>query len=139
MEHAIDPQFRSTGCDRSREQRCSGRDEDLVLYGRPIEVGMRTDEHGVPDRDRVPGSAANERILHDHDIVADPDFAIFGRQHRAMEDSCPFAQGDRATQHSRRCHVRGLRNDRPLSTVRKNHDQRAYSLRQQADTLREVR
>ena len=76
MQHTIDPQFRSASCKLIQEQRCSSRDEDLVLHGRPIEVSVRAYEHGVADRDRVPRSAPNERILHDHDIVANPDFAI---------------------------------------------------------------
>jgi hypothetical protein len=48
----------------------------------------------------VPRSAANQGIFHDHDLVADPDFTIFGSQDCAVQHACSFAQGDRATQHS---------------------------------------
>jgi hypothetical protein len=53
----------------------------------PTEIGCR---------DRPP----YQSVFHDHDIVADPDFAVFRGQDRAMQYAGPLAQSDRATQHS---------------------------------------
>jgi hypothetical protein len=83
------------------------------------------DEHGVTDRDRLPQSSANQCIFHDHDIVAYPNFTIFGSQYRAMQHSRSLAQRDRTTQHSRWRDVRGRGDHRSLSSMRKNHGQRA--------------
>jgi hypothetical protein len=102
---------------------------------------VRPDKHRVADRDRVPRSAPYQSVFHDHDIVADPDFAILRRQDRAMQYAGPLAKRDRAAQHSRGCDVRGPWDRGSLSPMSKNHGQGAYtSRRAQADnpSLREV-
>ena len=49
VEHAVESQFHSAAGDRSGKQRCAGRNENLVLDCRSIDVGVRPDEHRIAD------------------------------------------------------------------------------------------
>jgi hypothetical protein len=69
----------------------------------------------------MPRATAYQRILHDQDIVTDPDLAVLGGQYRAVQHSRPLAESDPASQHSRGCAVGGLRNNWPFSTMSEDH------------------
>jgi len=86
---------RGTGGSRAGtgEHRDSGGHEHLVLDGGPVEVGVRPDQDGVPDPERVLGAAAEHGVLHHQDVGADLDPAAVPGDDRPVQD--PAAGADR--------------------------------------------
>jgi hypothetical protein len=77
-------------------------------------MGVRPDEYGVPDACGVAGSAADQRVLHDDDVAAEPNIAVLGGEDGSVED-------DRSAQRRRGRDVGGGGDDRTLATVFENH------------------
>lgn len=90
---------------------------------------MRADEHGVAHCCWVARPAAYQGVLHNHHVVADPDLTILGRKHGAVQHSGTLAECYGTAKHSRRRHVCGFRDYRPLSTMGKDHGPAAYSVK----------
>jgi hypothetical protein len=98
-----------------------GRDEHLVLDRGPVDVRVRADQDGVAERRGVPGPAADQRVLHDDHIGAEPDRAVLRGEHGAVQDPGPLTQDDRTAHRRRRRDVRGFGDDGPLTTVFEDH------------------
>ena len=57
-------------------------------------MGVRPDEHGVADRDRVVGPAAQQGVLHHDDVGPDPDRTEVAVQDGAVQHARVRPDGD---------------------------------------------
>ena len=102
MQDGVDAQFAAPAGDGSGEQGGAGGDENLVLDGGSVDVGVRPDEYRVAEVCGVACAAADEGVLHD-DVGTEPDLAVLGGEYGAMEDAGAFAEDDRPAQGGRGC------------------------------------
>jgi hypothetical protein len=94
------------------EQRRSGRHEHLVLDRGAVDVRMRPDEYRITEHRGMAGPAADQRVLHHHDVGPGPDLtALLGGQDRTVQHPGPLPQHDRAGQHSAGRDIGRLRYD----------------------------
>jgi len=77
VHDGVDPHLAPVARDRAGEKRRAGREECLVFDPCPVDVGVRTDQYGVAEHGRVSGASTDQGAFHDHDVGADPDFAVF--------------------------------------------------------------
>jgi hypothetical protein len=69
----------------SGKQRGTGRDEDLVVDLRAVEMRVRSHEDRVADRDREVGSAAQQRLLHHQHVRSEGHRTSVAVEHGAMQ------------------------------------------------------
>lgn len=83
-------------------------------------MGVWTDEDRIAEACRVAQSAADQGVLHHHDVGAEADLAFLGHKHSPMQDSSPFSEDDGADRR-RRCDIGGGWDNRSLAAMLQDH------------------
>ena len=89
MQDAVDPQLAAAAGMGAGEHRHPRGDEDLVVDGGAVQVGVRPDQHGVADHERVVGTTPEQRVLHHEDVGADHHRTEVAGEDRTGEHAGP--------------------------------------------------
>jgi hypothetical protein len=67
VQDAVDPQLAALAGVGAGEHRNPRGDEDLVVHGGAVQVGVRPDQYGVAHHERVVGTTSEQRMFHHDD------------------------------------------------------------------------
>jgi hypothetical protein len=107
---------------RAMKNRCARCDKDFVLQLGPLHMSIWADEAIVPDGTRVPGTAANDSVLHDDAVSTDSNGApALADNACSMQYARTRADRDVAADRRIRCNPRARINLRSLPCVFYEH------------------
>jgi hypothetical protein len=107
---------------RAMKNRCARRDKNFLLQLGSRHMGIWADEAIVTDGTRVPGTAANDSVLHDDAVSTDANGApALADNACSMQYSRTCADCDVAADRRIRCNPRGRINLRSLPCVFYEH------------------
>lgn len=87
LNDGVDAHLGALTDDRAGKDGCSRGDERTGTDCASVDVRVRPDHDLVADNRGVTRSPANHRVLQYHDVGADHDRAVLGRQHGAVHDA----------------------------------------------------